>query len=46
MLKTVDGKEIDPKKIDRTLLGGIKGDPAITGVIMKEWKRSVVETYS
>ena len=36
MLKTVDGREIDPKKIDHTTRGGIKGDPKITGVIMKD----------
>ena len=36
MLKTVDGREIDPRKIDHTVRGGIKGDPAITGVIMKD----------
>jgi len=36
MLKTVNGKEIDPKEIDYTIRGGVGGNPAITGVIMKD----------
>jgi hypothetical protein len=36
MLKTVDGREIDPKKINYLIQGGIKGDPTITGVVMKD----------
>jgi hypothetical protein len=36
MLKTLDGKEIDPKKIDYVMRGGIQGKKDLTGVVMKD----------